>query len=244
MTLRRYARIAFLLGLGCAMVVLATVPIPIRDWLTQLEDGGDFAVVLLAAAYIPAAVLLLPALLFTLSAGYCFGLWRGVLAAIVGATLGASVVFFLGRTLAREWVEARLAKRPRFRALDRAVGEHGFKIVLLMRLSPAMPYNVMNYAFSITRVSFRDFFFGTAIGMLPVAFLYAYLGAAAHDAARNMTDVMDGRTSAGDPTHRLVLIGGVISALGATVVLTRIARRALSRVLDEADAADAEKLDA
>src|SRR5262245_25623204 len=125
----------------------------LREWTRGM---GALGPIYLALIYAAACVLFLPGSLLTLGAGFAFGLAGGTLAACLGSLLGVSASFLLGRTVARGAVERMARSRPRFRAIDEAVGKQGFKIVLLTRLSPVFPFNVLNYGFGITRVSFRD----------------------------------------------------------------------------------------
>lgn len=101
--------------------------------------------VLFAGVYIPATVLFVPGALLTLGAGFAIGLWRGIIAISVGSTIGAFLAFILGRTLLRSWVERLATKYRKFGVLDEMVGEQGFKIVLLIRLVPLIPFNALNY---------------------------------------------------------------------------------------------------
>src|SRR5690606_28498352 len=112
-------------------------------------------------------VLLIPGSALTLGAGALFGVFWGTVYASTGATLGATCAFLIGRYLARDWVAARIARRPAFVAIDRAVAEEGWKIVGLTRLSPIFPFVLLNYAFGLTRVSLRDYVFASWLGMLP-----------------------------------------------------------------------------
>src|SRR5262249_56412791 len=77
---------------------------------------------------------------------------------------------------ARDRIAARVAGNPKFAAIDEAVGREGLKIVLLTRLSPAFPFNLLNYAYGLTRVSFRDYEIGSLIGMIPCTAMYVYPG--------------------------------------------------------------------
>src|SRR5437588_4901937 len=168
-----------------AAVVLVSIFVPVRRWQEDFQEWAGaghnkaLALVVLALAYTPAALFLVPGSLLTLGAGGLFGVVEGTVAVSLGSTLAACVVFLVGRTLARRWVEERFAGSPRFRALDRAVAGQGFRIVLLTRLSPLFPYTVLNYAYSLTRVSFRDYVLGSWIGMLPGTVMYVYLGSTA-----------------------------------------------------------------
>jgi uncharacterized membrane protein YdjX (TVP38/TMEM64 family) len=191
--------------------------------LAWLEDLGPWGPVLLAAIYIPATVLAVPGSLISLGAGAAFGLVRGTLAVSVGSTLGAAAAFLIGRTLARGWVEHKVAHRPRFRALDQAIGAEGFKIVLLLRLSPVFPFNVLNYALGLTRISFRSYLLASWIGMLPGTVMYVYLGAALGSLAR--VSEGPGERSIG---QQVLFYGGLAATVIVTVVVTRLARKALA----------------
>ena len=93
----------------------------------------------------------------------------GVATVWVGANLGACAAFLIGRTVARDWVAAKVSGNSKFAAIDEAVRKEGFKIVLLLRLSPVFPFNLLNYALGLTKVSFGNYASASLIGMLPGA---------------------------------------------------------------------------
>lgn len=140
---------------------LGLVYLPLKDYLTQFIDWvrglGDWGPVVLGLAYIPACLLFVPGTILTFGGGFAFGLVQGIIAVSLGSVAGAAAAFLNGRFLARGLIEEKIARHPRFRALDRAVAEQGFKIVLLTRLSPVFPFNLLNYAFGLTQVRFRDY---------------------------------------------------------------------------------------
>ena len=103
----------------------------------------------------------------------------GFLSAWIGAILGACAAFFVGRTLARDWIAAKVAGNSKFAAVDEAVGKEGFKIVFLLRLSPVFPFNFLNYALGLTKVSFKHYALASMIGMIPAGLMYVYFGSAA-----------------------------------------------------------------
>ncbi|HXH06507.1 MAG TPA: TVP38/TMEM64 family protein, partial [Vicinamibacterales bacterium] len=150
-----------------------------RDFVARLRVADDVAVVLYVAVYALATVVLLPGSIFTLAAGFAFGPVVGVAAAWSGAMAGAMLAFLLGRTVLGGWARRRLARTPRARALDRAIARESFKVVLLLRLSPVVPFNLLNYALSLAPVSFGRYAAATAVGMLPVTVLYVYAGSLA-----------------------------------------------------------------
>ncbi|MGH7564502.1 MAG: TVP38/TMEM64 family protein [Gemmatimonadota bacterium] len=157
--------------------------LPLGEWtvalLARVERFGPWAGVILAALWIPAAVLLVPGSLITLGTGFLLGIGWGLVTVSIGSTLGAVAAFLLGRTLARERVRRWIAGRPRFRAVDRAIETGGLGIVLLTRLSPLFPYNFLNYALALTGIGIRDYALGSWVGMLPGTLLYVYLGSTA-----------------------------------------------------------------
>ncbi|WP_198805211.1 TVP38/TMEM64 family protein [Leptolyngbya sp. BL0902] len=189
------------------------------QWIDGLGWTGVLAFV---GLYALATVAFVPGSALTLGAGAVFGLVKGTLAVLVGATLGAILAFLVGRYLARGWVSRRLEGRDNFAAIDQAVAASGFKIVLLTRLSPAFPFNLLNYAFGLTGVSLRDYALGS-VGMVPGTLLYVYIGSLVGDLAQIGTapaPVNPGLQWAA----RLVGLG---ATLAVTVYITRIARQAL-----------------
>src|SRR5262249_5629033 len=111
---------------------------------------------------------------------------------------------------------------PRFRAIDAAVAEQGFKIVLLTRLSPVLPFNLLNYAFSLTRVSFRDYVLASWMGMLPGTMLYVYIGST----IGALADVVAGKV-ARSPIQQVFFYAGLAATLAVVILVARIAKRAL-----------------
>ncbi|MBA3891712.1 MAG: TVP38/TMEM64 family protein [Gemmatimonadaceae bacterium] len=212
--------IAALVGLLIAGRELAGVLPAVTRWVESL---GAAAPVLFVLVYAAASVALIPASILTVAAGATFGLGRGVLYVMIGASLGAVGGFLIARYVARERVERRLAADPRLRELDRAVGASGLKIMFLMRLSPAFPFGLQNYALGLTSVRLRDYVPALA-GMLPGTLLYVYAGSLAKEVAAVAGGVSPPRGAA----YYLVLGLGLVATLAVTIVITRIARHALA----------------
>ena len=197
-----------------------------RALIEKVHGAGALGVVLFVAVYLVAPVVLLPASVLTLGAGFLYGRLYGTLLASPVSVAAASIAFFLGRTLARRAVERRLKSDRRFSAIDKAVADNGFKIVFLLRLSPVIPFNLLNYALGLTQVPFRTYLLASFLGMLPGTFLYVSLGAAATSAA----DL----GKAHGPSAALWV--GLAATAAVVVVITLIARRALQRALRQKDA--------
>ena len=227
MTRSHLRRLAVLAALA-AGVVTALLLLPVREYLQQflawVRSLGAWGAALLALVYVPGAVLCVPGSLLTLGAGFAFGLGLGTAAASAGGTLGAAAAFLVSRHLARGLVEAKLTGSPRFRAIDRAVAGRGFRIVFLTRLSPVLPYNLLNYAFGLTSIPFRTYVLASWLGMLPGAVLYTYLGSVAGD----LTRLAVGEVRKG-PWYYVFLGVGLAATAAVTVYVTRLARQALAR---------------
>lgn len=191
-------------------------------------DGlGVWGPVVFVAGYAIAAVAFVPGSLLTLAAGAIFGLGKGTALVFIAATLGASAAFLVSRYLARGFVERRLAGNERFAAIDQAIGAQGWKIVLLLRLSPVFPFNLLNYALGLTRVRFADYVVAS-VGMLPGTLLYVYYGKVAGDVAR----LAGGAPTERGPAYYGVLALGLVATVVVTTLVTRTARRALQEATD------------
>jgi uncharacterized membrane protein YdjX (TVP38/TMEM64 family) len=206
-----------------AMAALFDLQEVLHHWLAEISGLGASGPLLFAGLYILACVLLIPGAVLTLGAGALFGAVAGFVAVSIGSTLGATGAFLIGRYLARDLVAGRIADSARFKAVDEAVGREGWKIVLLTRLSPIFPFNLLNYALGLTRVSLKHYFFATWLGMMPGTLLYVYIGSLAGDLAALSSG--GGARTAGE----WILYGiGLLATLAATVFVARLARKALA----------------
>ena len=195
-------------------------------------DGlGVWGPVVFVAGYVAATVAFVPGLVLTMAAGAIFGLAQGTLLVFIGASLGATSAFLIARYLARDSIEKKLESKPRFAAIDRAVGREGLKVTLLLRLSPAFPFNLLNYALGLTKVRLLDYVVA-CVGMLPGSFLYVYLGSAIGSIAA----IAAGERGEADTAKLALLIVGLAATAVVTVLVTRIARRALAREVDGQEA--------
>src|SRR6202030_3113930 len=177
----------FLIALAAIAILYGAHRIGAGPWLANALDWirglGALAPVAFIAIYIAACVLFLPGSILTIGAGVIFGVVRGSIYVSIAATLGATSAFLVGRYFARDWVSRKLEGNAKFKAIDEAVGREGWKIVLLTRLSPVFPFNLLNYAYGLTRVTLRDYFFASWAGMIPGTILYVYIGSLSSDLA-------------------------------------------------------------
>jgi len=142
----------------------------------QVESMGPLAPLYFGLIYCLAEVLAVPATPLTLSAGYLFGLGEGTAVVLAAATIAASIAFFVGKTFLRTWVEEIIQEQPKFQKLDKAIGREGFKLLLLVRLSPIFPFALSNYLYGASSVKFPAYFWGTLLGFIPGSLAYVYTG--------------------------------------------------------------------
>lgn len=199
----------------------------LRNALEWIDGLGAVGAIAFIGIYIIVTVAFLPGSIPTLSAGVIFGVFWGSLYVFVGATIGATAAFLVGRYLARGWVAKKIAGNTKFRAIDEAVGREGLKIVLLTRLSPIFPFNLLNYAYGLTGVSLKDYFFGS-VGMIPGTIMYVYIGSL----AGNLAAIGTGNQPSNPTVEWAIRIIGLIATVAVTVYVTKIARKALEESTD------------
>ncbi|MCT0252509.1 TVP38/TMEM64 family protein [Synechocystis sp. CS-94] len=195
------------------------------QWIDGLGTAGAIAFILL---YVVATVAFLPGSILTLGAGVVFGVILGSVYVFIGATLGATGAFLVGRYLARGWVSKKIAGNQKFKAIDEAVGKEGLKIVLLTRLSPVFPFNLLNYGYGVTGVSLKNYVIGS-LGMIPGTITYVYIGSLAGSLATVGAEI----TQANPTIQWTIRIIGFIATLAVTIYITKIAKKALNEVIVE-----------
>ena len=227
-TARAATVVALILAAGFAIAVLPVqaTAFALVEWL---RGAGVLGAMVFVLAYVAAALLLLPGSVLTAGAGFAYGPAVGLLVVSPASVLASTAAFLLGRTLARGWVARRIARDPRFAAVDRAIGQSGFRVVLLLRLSPIFPYSLTNYALGLTRVRLRDFVLASWIGMLPGTLLFVYLGSLVTTASQ----VAKGAAVSAGPWRQVVYWAGLAATVLVVVVVTRIARRGLREAMEQ-----------
>lgn len=192
------------------------------DFIRWVKGAGATGGALYALVYVAGTALFFPGLPLTLGAGFIYGALIGTLVVSPASVAGASAAFLIARYLARDWVARRLKKYPQAAAIDRAIARNGFKVVVLLRLQPVIPFNMLNYALGLTDIRLRDYVLASWIGMLPATILYVYLGSVMGD----VTDLLRGRPESG-MAGRVLLWGGLVAIVVLVWWLGRVARRAL-----------------
>lgn len=191
------------------------------EWVQGLGLWGPLVFIL---GYAVATVAFLPGSVLTLAAGAIFGLGWGTAWAFLGALLGSSGSFLVARYLARAKIEQKVAGNARFSAIDRAIARDGWKFVALLRLSPVLPFNLLNYALGLTRIGFWGYLAGS-LAMLPGTLLYVYYGSV----AGSLAAVASGSATSNQGVERWIMLGvGLLATLGASLFLARRAKQAIA----------------
>ena len=191
----------------------------LNGWTAHAGFPGMLAFTLAIGVFV---VFLFPGSVLMTAAGAGFGLVRGFAVAQVGATIGAGLAFLVSRYVARGRVERWMSTKPSFAAVDEAIGNEGWKIVLLTRCCPLFPYIFQNYAYGLTRVSFRHYAFGSFLGLVPATLIFAYLGSL----GRTGVEAAAGGTTSLELAVRAL---GLVATVLVSVYITRVSRQALKR---------------
>jgi len=187
---------------------------------------GVVGIFIFIIVYAVATVLLAPGSVLTIGAGFAFGLWKGFVAVSAGSTLGAALAFLVARFIARDKIEAIAQRNEKFRRIDNAIGKQGAKLILLLRLSPVIPFNLSNYFYGLTGVRFWPYVLASWIGMMPGTFLYVYIGTAGKAAA---SAAAGGEAMKHGWQYWTFMSVGLVATIIVTIWVTKIARNALRK---------------
>ncbi|MEQ9232789.1 TVP38/TMEM64 family protein [Coleofasciculus sp. E2-BRE-01] len=222
-----------LIGGLVVFLIIANKHFDIRELLQTalhwVESLGVLAPIVYIIIYNLATVLFIPGSLLTLKGGCLFGLFWGSIYVTIAAMFGAIFAFLIGRYLSREWVYKQIEHHPKFKAINQAVKTEGWKIVLLTRLSPIFPFNLLNYLFGVTQVSIKDYVLGS-IGMIPATLVYVYIGSLASNLATvNMSN--QPTTQETQIAKWVIRIIGLMATIAVTVYLAHLAKKALDKTV-------------
>jgi uncharacterized membrane protein YdjX (TVP38/TMEM64 family) len=205
--------------------------LPVAEWIEAFrdwtEEQGPVGWIVFILVYAFAVTALVPGSFLTLAAGVAFGLW-GFPLVVTGATLGAAMSFLAGRYLVRNRVRQTIQERPKLRAIDAAIGEDGWKIVGLLRLSPLVPFSLQNWVFGATSVSFWPYFLASLFGIMPGTLLYVWIGS------------LGGAAAGGGEASTLKYVFFGVGILATLVVTVLVGRKANAKLKEHgvADAGD------
>jgi uncharacterized membrane protein YdjX (TVP38/TMEM64 family) len=215
----RIALAALALGAVVAAFVFLDAGAWLRPALDWVERTGPWAPATFILLYIAATIVCIPSFALTLGGAAIFGFWHGFWVVSIASTLAAGAAFITGRHLAGGWAARKLEKSPVLGALVQSAGRQGWKLVLLTRLSPVLPFTLLNYAFALTSVKLGTFLLASLIGMTPGRLVYVWLGSLAHEGVQ-----LDRKSPEEWAFYGLGLVATVVLA----VISARMAQTALN----------------
>jgi uncharacterized membrane protein YdjX (TVP38/TMEM64 family) len=222
-TLRRHAPTITWASFGIIMLALLslTTSLPIdrvgSPLITWVDGLGLWGPIVFSALYVAATILFVPVVVLTLVAGGIFGVWLGALTVSFASTLSAAVTFLTARYLAREQVSRWVQRKPQRRALEQAIGQGGWKIIILLRFSTVLPFSLQNCLFGLTPIGFWPYLIASWLAMLPGTFMYVYLGHATRAVANDTRE----RTTAEWVGFGVGLIATMAAGLYVAAVATK-----------------------
>jgi len=201
--------------------------------LQNIHELGIWGVIIFMVFYNLATLCLIPGSILTMKGGCLYGLIHGSIIVFVSATFGAITSFLLGRYVCKNWVYSMLNKYPQFIQINEAISKKGWQIVFLSRLSPLFPFNLLNYLFGISKISFQDYLIGS-LGIIPGTLMYVYFGSLATNLATANVDniIVTPKTQIITWTVRII---GLISTIMITIISTNFARKNLNKNLNTND---------
>jgi uncharacterized membrane protein YdjX (TVP38/TMEM64 family) len=201
--------------------------------LQWLDTMGIWALSLFTLIMALVVILLLPGVMFTVGAGFVFGVVEGSICVVLGTTLGSTIAFLLARYLLGSSARQYVLSHTKLKLFSEELTPHGWKIVMLSRLVPFFPFKLSNYFFGLTPFSLRGFVGGTMIGIIPFSVHNVYLGSIASDITTLGVRPLD-RT----PIEWALYIVGFLAVLSIALYLNRLARRALSKYTEQEENGD------
>lgn len=193
----------------------------------SIDSMGPLAPLYFGVFYTVCEVAAIPSTPLTMSAGYLFGLQQGTLLVLLSAGIAAAFSYLVGQTVLRSAVEDIIADNPKFQKIDKAIGKEGFRLMLLLRLSPIFPFSLSNYLYGASSIDFWSYFCGTLLGFAPGTFAYVYTGMVGQELTLG--------NGAGQPLY--VYAGGLVVLAGILKLIADVATRIVEDLgVDEAEA--------
>jgi len=195
-------------------------------WLKHIPE--TWGTIVLAATYAVSLVFCLPGTPFDLASGFLFGFGIGSLTSVGGCITGASIAFFVGRTLAREWAQSKISQNKKAARVNMAVEANGWLVVFMIRLSPVLPFGLCNYIFGVTKVRFWVYWTATFLGLMPCTIAYTYLGSL----MRSVADLFSNNQGS---HHTIILVISIVATALGIVVISIVTKRTLDRTIDDVE---------
>ena len=150
-----------------------------EDVEAVIAGCGPWAPAAYMAAFVILPAFFFPVAVLALAGGLLFGLWKGAVYTFIGAVLNCSLMFWMARHVGRAQLESLIRRKlsPQWRQrLEGLDGGGGFVLLIVLRLIPAVPYNLINYAFGLTGMSYWRYILASALGIIPGTFAFINIG--------------------------------------------------------------------
>jgi uncharacterized membrane protein YdjX (TVP38/TMEM64 family) len=209
----------------------------IQQCIDTIQEMGPLGMVYFSIVYVMAEILAIPAVPLSVSAGYLFGLPLGVSIVLLSATIAASISFVIGKTILRSFVVHHvLQQNPKLAKIDRIIGERGFNLLIVLRLSPLFPFALSNYVYGASSIDFVSYFWATLLGFAPGTIAYVYTGMVGKEIIVTTQQQIDGvgMTSNGDQPWYVYGFGFAL-ILGIMKVISDTASEILQSIDDNDD---------
>jgi uncharacterized membrane protein YdjX (TVP38/TMEM64 family) len=193
-------------------------------WMQIIQGAGWEGWLMFIVLYAVCCLFFIPASVLTFAAGAVYGFWGGTLLVLAGNGLGSILCLLVTRYLFRNWAARHLNKRPKLKALADTVQHDGWKMVFLTRLSPMMPFSLINYALGLTKLSAWRFLLATEVGSIPAIAIYVYMGTLMGSLAKVRMDMH--KTGA---AHWLAQGAGLLVTIAVTIYITHLASKSLKK---------------
>ena len=205
------------------LILLVGYRVPVIEWVAwiriHIQNFGAFGVIIFVVLYSAVTLLMIPVLPLTILAGLVYGLW-GIPLVMLSATLAACLAFLLARTLLHAWASALMKNKLILIAIKRAVTREEWKIVILLRMSPVLPFAMQNYLLAITDIRFWPYAIGSALGMMPAITFQVYLGSL-------------GAFADDGSLHWALLVAGVVATITAFFLISYRTKQAINQIKTE-----------
>jgi len=189
-----------------------------------VQNAGVWGWLMFIGLYALCCLLFIPGSILTVSAGAIYGFWFGSALVLIGNGLGSVLSLLITRLFLREWVQKKINKHPKLKAIQKAVAEDDWRLVFLTRLSPIMPFSLINYSLGLTKISPWRFLLATELGAVPAVCVYVYIGTLMGSLAEIGPDL-----KAHKPIEWAFQGAGLIIAVGVTIYVTLLATRAINQ---------------
>lgn len=162
------------------LVLFLLSKLPLSDYLNSLTSWfrgfGIWAPVMYFTFFTLTSSWLFPVFMLSIASGILFGVYKGFLIISMGNLASCLIMFLIARYKGREWFEKKISKNKTLSGLNRAIETEGWKMLFMLRAVPIVHMILLNISCGLSKVRLKDYLLGTWLGMLPMLFVYAYMG--------------------------------------------------------------------